>query len=162
MLKEICDTFTLFSNDYGLTTQMRMCHFMAQGIHETARFQTLREYASGKAYDTRTDLGNTPEVDGDGELYKGRGVFQTTGKDNYREVGKKLGLDLLKNPELLETPQLAMKAAFFYWDKHKLNGLADADDIVTITRIINGGKNGLEDRKIILRDLKIGTGLLAK
>lgn len=131
---------------YDITTEKRVEHFLAQACHETDDWHTLTEYASGDAYDTRTDLGNTKARDGDGRLYKGRGIFQTTGKTNYKAAGDAMGLDLVKQPQLLAQPRNAVWAACIYWDSRKLNALADADDIRAITRKINGGLNGIDAR----------------
>lgn len=132
---------------YVITTPKRAAAFIAQLAHESGSFQYVKELASGDAYDTRTDLGNTPEKDGDGRKYKGRGLIQITGTANYKAVGDALGIDFLANPELLETAQYATLSAAWFWKKHGLNELADAGDFKKITKIINGGYNGLADRE---------------
>ena len=81
----------------------------------------------------------------------GRGIFQLTGRANYRRIGSKLGLPLEATPELAALPRNAVLIAAQYWSDHDLNAPADADDIVTVTRRINGGLNGLEDRRRYLR-----------
>lgn len=91
------------------------------------------------------NLGNTQP--GDGWRYRGRSLIQVTGRANYAECGAALGLDLLSYPELLERPESAAKAAAWYWSKNGLNQMADNDNLVGITRAINGGTNGLDDRK---------------
>ncbi len=150
--QDIIDGVALYLNqyakDYDITTDLRMCHFLAQAAHESAHFMTLEEYASGLAYEGRADLGNTQP--GDGVRYKGRGIFQLTGRANYITYGKKLGLDLVNHPELASTPEVSVRVALEYWKSKNLNALADADDIMTITRRINGGTNGLDDRKAYL------------
>jgi putative chitinase len=143
-----------FFPQYGINTDLRLAHFLCQALHEADGFRTLQEYASGDAYDTRTDLGNTAAKDGDGRLYKGRGIFQTTGKANYIAAGKVMGLDLVVHPELLAQPRNAVWSACIYWQSRKLNELADKNDIVAITKKINGGTNGLEGRKAYLRIVK--------
>jgi len=143
--------FNEYAAKFQITTPLRIAHFLAQAAHESAHFRTLEEYATGDAYDTRVDLGNTPEKDGDGRLYKGRGIFQLTGKANYRTFG---GTMLVNNPELAATPLISVITAFEYWKKHDLNALADKDNIELITLRINGGKNGLEDRKKYLASAK--------
>lgn len=137
---------------YEVNTYLRICHFIAQAAHESASFRTLEEYASGEAYEGRKDLGNTEP--GDGKRYKGRGIFQLTGRANYRDMSKKLGLDLEGNPELAETPEVSVLTALEYWKSRGLNKFADADDVSTITKRINGGFNGLEDRKKYLAKAK--------
>jgi putative chitinase len=142
---------------YDVDNYLRVCHFLAQAAHEAAAFRTLEEYASGEAYEGRKDLGNTRK--GDGVRYKGRGIFQLTGRANYRDIGKKIGMDLENNPELAESPEVSVLTALEYWRSRNLNPLADKDDVEGITRKINGGLNGFEDRKKYLSKIK---GILPK
>jgi putative chitinase len=133
--------------EYEINTHLRIAHFIAQAGHETAHFKTLVEYGSDSyfsRYDGRKDLGNT--VAGDGLRYKGRGIFQLTGRFNYRAYGKKLNLDLENNPALAANPATSVRIACEYWKAKALNGWADRDDVKEITRRINGGFNGLADR----------------
>jgi len=130
---------------YSITTPLRIAHFMAQIAHESAGFRTLEEYASGQAYEGRKDLGNT-EV-GDGRRYKGRGYIQLTGRANYIEFGARIGIDLANRPWRAQDPRIALLLACEYWKSRRLNARADRNDIRTITRKINGGYNGLRDRK---------------
>lgn len=98
-------------------------------------------------------MGNGPELTGDGYRYRGRGILQNTGKANYEAItellAKKLGgvPDLVLQPELLESPRWACLAAGAFWDDHELNDLADRGQITAISKIVNGGENGLADRK---------------
>ena len=138
--------------DYNVDTYLRVCHFLAQCAHESASFRTLEEYASGVAYEGRRDLGNTQP--GDGRRYKGRGIIQLTGRANYRKYGNSLGLNLEGNPELAEQPEVSVLTALEYWRSRELNKYADRDDITTITKRINGGLNGFEDRKKYLSRAK--------
>ena len=136
---------------YGINTLQRIRHFIAQLAHESASFNYSKEIASGAAYDTGAlakRLGNTPEPDGDGQKYKGRGLIQITGRSNYERCSVALFGDkrLADKPELLEQPEWAVKSACWFWQDNGLNMLADADDIKAITRRINGGYNGLQDR----------------
>ena len=89
-------------------------------------------------------LGNGDAASGDGWKYRGRGLIQITGKDNYRDAGESLGLPLLEEPELLEEPVHAADAAGWFWKSHGLNRFAS--NINDCTRAINGGLNGLPDR----------------
>jgi putative chitinase len=130
---------------YEINTKLRQAHFLAQAAHESDGFRTLEEYASGLAYEGRKDLGNN--VRGDGKRFKGRGIFQLTGRANYTTFGLRLGYDLVNNPELAKTPEVSVLTALEYWKDRKLNTFADNDDVNTITRRINGGLNGFEDRK---------------
>ena len=129
----------------SINTYLRVCHFIAQCAHESDQFKTLEEYASGAAYEGRKDLGNTRT--GDGKRFKGRGIIQLTGRANYAEASNDLGVDLVNNPELAEDPEISVRTAIWFWEKRKLNQFADKDDVTTITRRINGGLNGFEDRK---------------
>lgn len=132
---------------YGiLDTSLRLAHFMGQCAHESGGFRYMEEIASGQAYEGRKDLGNV--VPGDGKRYKGRGPIQLTGRSNYRAFGREVGIDFESHPEIIAFPSIGLMAAVRYWNSRNLNALADADDLVAITRKINGGTNGLEDRKV--------------
>jgi putative chitinase len=137
---------------YGITTAMRKAHFLSQTAHESDGFNTNEEYASGAAYEGRRDLGNTKS--GDGVRFKGRGLIQVTGRSNYAECGNALGVDLIGNPQRLADFDLACLSAGWYWDTRNLNSYADNDDVIQITRIINGGLNGLDDRQAYLARAK--------
>jgi putative chitinase len=154
LLAPLAAAMNEFFPRYGIITELRIVHFLAQALHEADGFRTLSEYASGDAYDTRVDLGNTPQRDGDGRKYKGRGIFQTTGKANYAAAGKAMGIDAVNNPLLLATPRYAVWSACIYWQSRKLNAYADKDDIRTIAKKINGGYNGLEDRIAYLQRVR--------
>lgn len=139
--------------DYGvMDSALRLAHFMAQLIHESGSFRYMEEIASGGAYEGRTDLGNTQP--GDGVRYKGRGPIQITGRANYRYFGDKIGIAIEANPTLAASPSIGLHLALEYWADRRLNALADADDVEGITRKINGGVNGLDDRKAQLAKLK--------
>ena len=92
-------------------------------------------------------MGNGTIESGEGWLYKGRGLKQLTGKDNYIRCGKSLGIDLVERPELLLTPQYAALSAGWFWDSNRLGDFADRDDFVGMTKKINGGTIGLADRE---------------
>lgn len=128
----------------------RLIHFLAQTAHESARFSTTIEGGgdarANRLYDTRTDLGNTPERDGDGAKYKGRGIIQMTGRANYRHFGKMIGIALERRPELAADPAVSIALACAYWTDRDLNRYADDNNIEMITRRINGGLNGYDDR----------------
>jgi len=91
--------------------------------------------------------GNGDVASGDGYRYRGRGLIQITGKANYAALMKQLGVDVVANPDLLLGYRFAAMSAAAWWKNHGLNELADSDDVIRITRIINGGTNGLDDRK---------------
>lgn len=144
---------------YGITGKMRVSAFLAQILHESGSLRYVRELASGQAYDTgklAERLGNTPAADGDGQKYKGRGLIQITGRSNYKQVGLALGLDLENYPHLLEEPQHAVQSACWWWKSRDLNRLADGGKMRQITRVINGGENGIADRLALYeRALKV-------
>ena len=141
---------------YGVTTELRLAHFMAQATHETGDFCYMRELwgptPAQRKYEGRKDLGNTQP--GDGRLFAGRGIFQTTGRANYEEAEIETGLPLLTEPDLAAQPDNAVWLACLYWQSRHLSALADADDILAITKKINGGTNGLLGRKSCLARAK--------
>jgi putative chitinase len=137
---------------YGIDTRLRIAHFLAQTCHESAGFRTTEEFASGEAYENDPDLGNNQP--GDGVRFKGRGLLQLTGRSNYKTFGPLLGVDLVSNPQLAAEPVLSLKIACEFWKKKKLNQFCDADDIVTLTKRINGGDNGLPERRMLTAKAK--------
>ncbi|WP_210713263.1 glycoside hydrolase family 19 protein [Pseudomonas sp. MWU349] len=149
---------------YAIITRLRVAAFIAQIGHESGQLQWVRELGSDQylsKYDTGTlakRLGNTPEADGDGQKYRGRGLIQVTGRTNYEACSKALFSDarLLNTPELLESPVYAAMSAGWFWQRAGLNTLADKGDFLTITKRINGGTNGLADREALYqRALKV-------
>jgi len=159
---------------YNINTIQRQASFIGQCQHESSNFRTLEEnlhYSAdglmrtwssrfpsrdvaeqfaqnpekiaNKVYAGR--MGNTQ--DGDGWAYHGRGLIQLTGRDNYKNCGAAVGMDLINHPELLVQPNGAALSAGWFWNKHGLNDLADAQDYDTMTKRINGGLIGLDDRK---------------
>lgn len=135
-----------------MDTPLRLAHFLAQLIHESGSFRYMEEIASGQAYEGRKDLGNVEP--GDGKRYKGRGPIQITGRANYRTFGRRIGIDLERHPEIAGFPSVGLHLALEYWRHHRLNELADLDDVIGITKRINGGLNGFEDRKRHLAKVK--------
>jgi putative chitinase len=159
---------------YDISTPVRQACFIGQCAHESGNFKTLQEnlnysaeglmktwpsrfpnleyavnYArnpakiAGKVYNGR--LGNTSEEEA--SKFLGRGLIQLTGKENYANCGTALGIDFVGNPTFLIEPKYAALSAGWFWNKKGLNSLADASDIETMTKRINGGLIGLEDRK---------------
>ena len=134
-----------------INTALRCSAFLAQLAHESADLRYMEEIGAGHAYDVgelAIKLGNTPEDDGDGERYKGRGPIQLTGKANYKKYGDLLQVDLVLRPDLASLPEYGFRIAALFWTIKKLNALADMgfDGFKELTRRINGGYNGLEDR----------------
>jgi putative chitinase len=129
---------------YGIIDRLRVCAFLAQIGHESGRLRFVEELASGEAYEGRKDLGNTEP--GDGVKFKGRGLIQITGRANYEKAQRALGIPLLQEPERLIQPYFAVKSACWWWQEHGLNELADTGDFEKVTKKINGGLNGYQDR----------------
>jgi putative chitinase len=144
----------------GITTKLRLAHFMAQAAHETGGFRWLREIwgptPAQRRYEGRRDLGNV--YPGDGKRFMGRGIFQLTGRANYAAYGMRIGVDLVSDPDRAAEPDLSLRIACEYWRRKGLNILADADNARAITKLINGGFNGFDDRIVKLQAAK---GLLA-
>ena len=163
---------------YGLTTKLRIAHFMAQIEHESGLkpiaenlnysaqglMQTFSKYfttndsllfasnpekIANRVYANR--MGNGDEKSGDGWKYRGRGFIQITGKINYFQLANDTDLDCLKNPDLLLEEANAMISALWFWNKAGLNKLADKNDIKGITRKINGGTIGLAHRQELFK-----------
>ena len=159
---------------YKINTPLRLAHFLAQCHHESNGFKVVEEnlnyseqgllktfrkyftpeqaneYAHNKVkiasrvYANR--MGNGDEESQDGWLYRGRGYIQLTGKDNYAALDKQIPGDIIKNPDLVAT-QYPMFSAAWFWDKNKINDLCDDGDIEDVTRKVNGGLNGLQERR---------------
>lgn len=153
---QIAPHLTTYLPAYGVGTLYRAAHFLAQAAHESDGFRTLYEYwgptEAQKKYEGAKRLGNTQA--GDGYRFRGRGIFQLTGRANYTDMSKIVGVDLVKDPEAAADPELSVRIACIYWERRGLNALADADDVEAITKKINGGYNGLEDRKRYLKRAK--------
>ena len=164
LMPELANWMNELCPSYEIDTAREYGHFLAQACHETDHFKTLREYASGSAYEGRADLGNTQP--GDGIRFRGRGIFQTTGRANYLQLGIKKGRrDLFINtPELLEQPEYAVWSACEFWKTRGLNDVAnhrdsdvlkkkyrgniiDVSPVEYISLTINGGYHGMEERK---------------
>jgi putative chitinase len=154
-LAVVCPQLNDTMAKYEINTPLRQAHFLAQIIHESGSFNYPEELASGIEYEGRKDLGNT-EV-GDGSRYKGRGYMQLTGRSNYAVYGKYIGVDLISNPVLVAT-DYACDVSGWFWSAHALNALADADNGKEITRRINGGFNGLDQRMMFLAKAKQALG----
>lgn len=160
-LNSVMMALSKYGPSFGLDLPHRAVHFLSQLMHESGSFRYDREIwgptPAQERYDTRTDLGNTPEKDGDGYKNRGRGPIQVTGARNIRtfyEWCKRKGLnppDFVKNPDLINTDPWEGLSAIWYWDEgnpdgKSLNRYADRNDPEMITRRINGGLNGFADR----------------
>jgi putative chitinase len=143
-----CSALAVKMSAAEISSPLRMAHFLAQVGHESGELRYSEEIASGNAYEGRTDLGNTEP--GDGRRFKGRGLIQLTGRANYAAYSKARGIDYTtdEGAKLLATdPETAVDVSCWFWTTHNLNRFADLDDITTITKRINGGLNGFDERK---------------
>ena len=160
---------------YKIDTSKRQAAFIGQCMHESNNFRTLTENLNYSAqglmatwprrfpnlefanqyhrqpekianlvYSNR--MGNGSEQSGDGWRYRGRGLKQLTGKENYERCGSGMGVDLVSNPDLLLDPKYAALSAGWFWNRKQLNDLADSGDYKEMTKRINGGLIGYEDR----------------
>lgn len=162
LFPELVDSMNEWFPQFGIDTAPELQHFIAQLAHESDSFNTLEEYASGKAYEGRHDLGNV--VKGDGVRFKGRGPLQVTGRSNYERMGQRIGQPNLfvSSPELLATPKYGIWSACIFWEDRDLNTFANMPDaskiwvkklnrnmtpIDYITYRVNGGQNGILSRK---------------
>lgn len=153
IVSAIGPVFASTLDSYDINTKLRIAHFMGQVTHECAGFRTTEEFASGAAYEGRSDLGNTQP--GDGKRFKGRGLIQLTGRFNYRQMGQTLDFPLEIRPEIAGQPVISLKIACEYWKDRAINGPADEDNLIQVTKLVNGGTNGLEDRSRYLKRAKI-------
>lgn len=138
--------------EYEINTPIRIWSYLAQIGHESMQLFYSKELASGKAYEGRVDLGNTQE--GDGVKFKGRGLIQITGRFNYEKLTNTFGIDFIQEPELLETPEWAVKSSLWFWKTKGLNAIADSGDFEKLTMRINGGLNGIKERLEIFERCK--------
>ena len=166
-LNEFVASFNQWAIHYGINSNKRIVHYLAQVFHESGQLKYVEEIASGAAYDTgpkAVSLGNTPEKDGDGQRYKGRGYIQLTGKANYQKFkDSDLCLaDVVEYPEKVACFPHNQMASMWFWESHKLNELADRDDggkigediVRQITKKVNGGQNGIAQRLFYYRRFK--------
>jgi putative chitinase len=138
--------FTRENLNYSAKALMATWPSRFPGLDTAMQYERQPEKIANKVYSGR--MGNTE--DGDGAKYIGRGLIQVTGKENYTHCGEALGVDLVSNPQLLEEPRYAALSAGWFWNKKGLNALADEgtkDSFEVMTKRINGGLLGLDDRK---------------
>ena len=169
-----CDALNKILPDYDISTPQRVAAFLAQTAHESGGYTALHEnlnykpeslckvwpryfnasnandYAhnpekiANRAYANR--MGNGPEESGDGWRYCGRGLLQVTGHDNYQAFADSVGIPVEQAPDFLQTFEGAVQSACWFWENNNLNQYADSGDFVTMTKRINGGTLGLDDR----------------
>jgi putative chitinase len=152
IITEVGDNFATTLDKFEVNTPLRIAHFAAQICHESDGFCTTEEYASGAAYEGRADLGNTRP--GDGRLFKGRGLIQLTGRANYTAAAHRLKRDLVGNPDLAAVPATSLLIACDFWNAQKINSPCDRDDIITVTKLVNGSLNGIDSRRAYLAKAK--------
>lgn len=128
-----------------IDSPQRATAFLAELAHESGEYRYMEEIADGSAYEGRSDLGNIHP--GDGVKFKGHGPIQITGRDNHHDCGLALGIDLIEDPRKLTLPEYATASSCWFWNSRRLSLLADRDWFKTITKRINGGYNGLSDRR---------------
>ena len=188
-VKEFVKCFNEWSDRFGISTPLRFVHFIAQIAHESGEFKSMEEnlnysadgllrvfpkyftketaaqYArkpekiANKVYANR--MGNGNEASGDGWRFKGRGAIGTTGRDNYKAYADSefcVG-DLMNHPEWLAQSPGCYKSAMYFWWKNGLNQIADTDDVVKVTKRVNGGINGLAQRQYYYRMAKRVMGI---
>lgn len=172
---EWIDAINATFEKFDISTPERQACFLGQCAHESGGFTALSEnlnYSAAslcrvwpKRFPTVTDgqnyernpqkiankvyanrMGNGDEESGEGFAYRGRGLIQLTGKSNYEACGEAIGVDLVSNPDLVATPEYAALSAGWFWDKNNLNKFADENDMTGLTKKINGGTHGIEDR----------------
>jgi predicted chitinase len=146
---------------YGIDTECRAAMAVAQWAEESDHFRTCEEYADGRAYERRTDLGNTQA--GDGARFKGRGRIMITGRRNYTAMSAALGVDFVAHPELLARSPNSELASGQWWHDNNCNRYCDAEDFEGLTRRINGGLNGYAERCRLHRlALEVASGLVPR
>ncbi len=174
-ISDYTPTIAAAMKEFEINTTARAAGFIAQCAHESGNFKYVKENlnysaqgltktfpkyfnaSNAESYGRKPDMianrvyanrmGNGSEDSGDGWAFRGRGFIQLTGRNNYKLCGEALGIDLQSDPTYLETPEGAARSAAWFWKKNGLNAVADTGDIVKMTKIINGGTIGLEDRK---------------
>jgi putative chitinase len=175
-LEQWCNALNAILPDYGIDTPQRVAAFVAQCAHESGNFRFLTENLNYRATSLRalfkkyfpTDelaqqyekkpekianriyggrMGNGPEESGDGFRFCGRGLIQLTGRDNYTWFAESIESSLEETVEYLQTFEGAVQSACWFWETNNLNQWADKDDILTLTKRINGGTIGLADRE---------------
>ena len=180
VLANFVDPINKVSEEFEINTLERISMFLAQIGHESGGLTKLHENLNYKAarlvqifpkYFRDVDpegyannperianrvyadrMGNGSEDSGDGYKFRGRGAVQLTGRDNYTACGKDLGVDLEANPDYLETPEGAIRSAAWFWDQHDLNELSDEKNVTAVTKKINGGVIGLEERTALFEE----------
>lgn len=168
------EAFIRVFEEYEINTPQRQAAFIAQVAHESGQLTAVRENlnysadglmrvfrryfnaSTARAYARQPEkianrvyanrMGNGPESSGDGWMFRGRGLIQLTGRENYTKFAEDMEMTLDEAIEYLETPDGAVESAAWFWDMKNLNSIADREDIVTVSKRVNGGTNGLHER----------------
>jgi putative chitinase len=150
--------FTVFKENLNYSAEGLVKTFPKYfpNIASTAGFAKNPQKIANKVYANR--MGNGSEESGDGYLYRGRGVIQLTGKDNYKAFANFKVKTLTDVITYLETTEGAIESGLWFWKTRGLNAVCDTDDIIKMTKIINGGTNGLDDRKLKYNNFKVILG----
>ena len=189
IINAIANNIDLLAEDYEINTPLRLAHFLAQVGHESGGLKLIKEnlnYSSdglnkifpkyfaragrdANAYARKPEMianvvyanriGNGPEESGDGWKFCGRGLIQLTGKNNYSSFAEDCDMTLDEVVAYLETPAGALESAAWFWWSNEINEIADTDDIVRVTKKVNGGTIGIEDRKEHLEEIKEYLGI---
>ena len=154
---------------HKIDAPLRIAHFLAQLCDESFGFSTTEEdprlpqFPHFEQYEPDTECGRElgNRFPGDGALFKGRGLIQLTGRSNYQFYDRRLKLGIIAHPDQAANPETALVIACDYWNCRNLNTFADWDDVLSITHLINGGFNGLDQRRAYLRQAKLKLGLTA-
>jgi putative chitinase len=177
VLDALVSSLDVLGEKYGVNSPLRLAHFLAQTAHESGGFRLTEEnlnysadslnkvfpkYFKNAGRDAQeyhlqpekianvvyaSRMGNGDTDSGDGYKFRGRGLIQLTGRSNYTNFAKDNGIEVDEAVAYLTTPKGAVESAGWFWNKNGLNALADKDDVTAVTKRINGGTIGLDDRK---------------
>ena len=175
IVEALVNSEDLLASDYGIDTPLKMAHFLAQTAHESGGFRVMEEnlnYSSdrlmaifpkyfrnidARSYHRQPEkianhvyanrMGNGDEESGDGYKFRGRGLIQLTGRSNYTLFAEENDMDVDDAVSYLTTPEGAIESAAWFWNRNDINELAEDDNVVAVTKRINGGTNGLDDRR---------------
>lgn len=147
---------------YNINTPLRIAHFLAQITHETGNFKWMTELG-GRSYFKKYDIQGNPKkakelgniFKGDGYKFRARGFIHLTGRANYQEYKDYSGIDVITNPALAARIDIALDIAGWYWQKNNINPYCDIDDVLTVTKKVNGGTNQIAERKAYLNYYKM-------
>jgi len=174
LVDELVNSIDMLTNEYGIDNEIKMAHFLAQTAHESGGFRITEEnlnYSAdrlmtvfpkyfrnidARAYHRQPEkianhvyanrMGNGDEESGDGYRFRGRGLIQLTGRNNYTAFAEENNMDVEEAADYLSTPEGAVRSAAWFWNRNDINELADTDNVREVTKRINGGTIGLPER----------------